>query len=111
MKKLTKFVLKGKRVHKATLMEWANFLEIAGKKRVVKQSTIGKRWISTVFLGLDYSWTDKKRRIFETMIFKIKRGKADMGSGDLFARCATWGQAEKLHAKAINHARRLRKKS
>ena len=48
--------------------EWAKMFD--RDTRVVKKTTTSKNYfVSTVFLGLDHSWTEDQILIFETMIF------------------------------------------
>ena len=72
---------------------WANFFRLPD--RIVKQEYIEEVKISTVFLGIDHSCTGEGPPIvFETMIF----GGEHDGYQD---RCATWVEAEAMHAKAV----------
>ena len=83
----------------ATLLEWGEFLETAGKRRVVGRDIINDCRISTVFLGLDhyFCFSDDllpKIHIFETMVFK--------NDSDIYCdRYGTWQEAEEGHQKAI----------
>lgn len=53
-----------------SLEEWGNLMEDSNYK-IVKQTTIGKVLISTVWLGLDHNFLLKgPPMIFETMVFK-----------------------------------------
>jgi hypothetical protein len=65
----------------------------------VTETFIGDIHISTVFLGLDHSFTRNGWPIlFEMMIFG--------GSLDQFQnRCATWDEAEAMHAEAVQQVR------
>jgi len=66
-----------------------------GRDRKVKSTTIGEVYVSTVFLGLDHSHTEKGLPIlFETMIFG---GKHD----GYQKRYETWAQAEAGHEQAV----------
>lgn len=47
-----KYILDGKSVKPASLMEWANWFETADRR--VAKDTIGDVDISTVFLGVDH---------------------------------------------------------
>lgn len=66
-----------------------------GSKRIVRQDTIGKVMISTVFLGIDHNYgSDCPPILWETMIFN---GKHDQYQD----RCSgSREQAESMHAKA-----------
>lgn len=74
------------------LITWAKAF---GKlNRVVKQENVGDSRVSTVFLGLDYNFSDGEPLLFETMIFG--------GEHDQYQeRCSTWEQAEKMHQKTV----------
>lgn len=88
-----KFILEGKKpVVCEDIMVWGKFMQ--DSNRIVKQENIGDTRISTVFLGLDHSFTHGGEPIiFETMIFG--------GEHDQYQdRCSTWEQAEKMHLKA-----------
>lgn len=53
--------------HRSAVLAWAAWIEKANK--VVKQTTIGPYWVSTVFLGVDYGWDPGPPIIYETMVF------------------------------------------
>jgi hypothetical protein len=76
------------------ILEWAKWFETAN--RHVRQDTIGKVRISTVFLGLDHQWHPNERPLlFETMIFG--------GEHDEYQdRYTTWEEAERGHEEALN---------
>ncbi|WP_439372903.1 hypothetical protein [Bradyrhizobium sp. DASA03120] len=66
----------------------------------VAQTYIGDVHISTVFLGLDHRFFgDGPPLLFETMIFG---GRLD----EFQNRCATWDEAEAMHAEAVEQVRR-----
>jgi hypothetical protein len=75
------------------LMEWAQWFEQDGNRRVA-EDTIDGFYVSTVFLGLDHSFSGTVPLVFETMVF------AD-GNGELFGRYPSWDQALGGHAAAI----------
>jgi hypothetical protein len=65
----------------------------------VDETEIGAVRISTVFLGLDHNYTRRGPPIlFETMIFG---GRLDHFQN----RCATWAEAEAMHAEAVRLVR------
>lgn len=72
------------------VMVWAKFLEKAD--RHVAQETIGRVWISTVFLGLDHAFGFGPSLLFETMVF----GDGLILDGEM-DRYSTWEQAETGH--------------
>lgn len=92
------------------LMGWANWIEGDKKKRIIKQETVGKMFVSTVFLGLDMSWNEKGPPIiFETMIFKLKKdggreSELDAG-GEYQERCSTHKEALEMHETAVKYAK------
>lgn len=87
-----KWILKDKKaIVCEDIHEWGRFME--DKNRIVKQETIGKADVSTVFLGLDHGFGEGEPLLFETMIF----GGKEEGYQD---RCTTWEQAEEMHLKA-----------
>lgn len=63
-------------------------------KRVVKQDTLGKVMVSTVFLGIDHGFRDRPEW-FETLVFG---GKYD----GFMERCETWEQAVMQHERVVN---------
>lgn len=92
-----KYILDGKTPKPcADLMEWGRWFETAN--RHVAQETVGDVRVSTVFLGLNHRIGPGEPLLFETMVF----GGPHDGHQD---RCATWEQAEGLHAEAVALAR------
>jgi hypothetical protein len=93
-----RYILRDKMaVPEPSLIKWAKWFEAAD--RHVAKTQVGGCWISTVFLGLDHSCGHGEPQLFETMIF---RG----GKGDETFRCASWQEAEKQHAEAVEQVRR-----
>ena len=85
------------------LLEWGRWME--SRERVVKQESIGDMNISTVFLGLDHSFSENgPPLLFESMIFD---GPLD----ETQDRCATWEQAEEMHENMCKRARAVKPKS
>ncbi len=59
------------------LLKWSLWFEENGKKRILKQTKIGDDvFVSTVFLGMDYSFSDEPHDpvLWETMIFVKDKG-------------------------------------
>lgn len=83
------------------LHEWARCMERVD--RIVEQTEIGPLFVSTVFLGVDHNHfgPSSDAILFETMIF----GEPSDYHGQ--TRCATWAEAEKMHAEAVAYAREL----
>jgi hypothetical protein len=68
------------------------------ENRHVAVTFVGVLQISTVFLGLDHSFRESGPPIlFETMIFGDDED-------DYQRRCATWEEAEAMHARAVEIA-------
>ena len=86
------YILKDKKVVKASFKDWSEFFNSPGK-RIVKQEDIGEYFVSTVFIGLH-------DQLFETMIFG---GKYD--DYEYQVRVDTWEEAEEEHKKAIEKVR------
>jgi len=79
------------------VLTWVDFYNT--HDRIVAQDNIGDVKVSTVFLGLDHGYgfltgEVEPPIVFETMIFG---GKHDLYQN----RCATWTEAEAMHAKAL----------
>jgi hypothetical protein len=99
------YILKGHKAVVADLMTWARWVETAD--RHIKFSQLKNCSVSTVFLGLDHSFRLSGDEagppiLFETMIF----GGPEDGFTD---RCATWEQAEAMHAAALALVTKLRR--
>lgn len=65
-----RFILdkKGNPIVEPDLMKWARWLE-ESKDRILRQETIKGKFISTVFLGLDYNFYGTPPILYETMVF------------------------------------------
>lgn len=74
------------------VLKWGEFMNNPANKRVA-YDTCNNVSVSTVFLGLDHSFgiNDPTPILFETMVFG---GPHDQEMN----RCATWEEAEKMHA-------------
>lgn len=87
------YVLDGKTpVLEPDLDKWGDWLETAN--RVVQQDDVGDVWVSTVFLGVDHSWTLGPPVLFETMIFGGPRDQETH-------RYHTWDEAEAGHKQLL----------
>jgi len=76
------------------IYKWGEWFQNAD--RVVKKSFLeeGDVEVSTVFLGIDHSFSDGGPPIlFETMVFG--------GPDQEMDRCSTWEKAEKMHEKMV----------
>ena len=77
------------------VMEWAKTFD--REARVVNKTTTSQgHYVSTVFLGLDHSWTEDKVLLFETMIFS-----EDKDVDEYQERYSTWKEAEEGHNKIV----------
>ena len=80
---------------KCTLLEWGAWFET--NERIIEHTDIDDVRISTVFLGIDHSFSFDPGGppiLFETMIFG--------GDHDQYqTRCATYDEAKKMHTKAL----------
>jgi len=86
------YILDGKKTVKCDdIVKWAQWFEKADR-HVARTEKDGVK-ISTVFLGIDYSYGDSKPLLFETMIFG---GKHDQDQW----RYETWEEAETGHITA-----------
>lgn len=83
------------------MLTWAFWLEEERGKRIVKQETVGRFWISTVFLGLglDDLGIGHHPQLFETMAFRGP--EQERMSAGFTARMDSWEEAEATHARAV----------
>ena len=94
---MNNFILVGRvPVAEPDILAWSSWFEKADGR--VARDVIGDVEVSTVFLGIDHSWDDEGHLLFETMIFG---GKYDEDQD----RCATWEEAEAMHARACDRVR------
>lgn len=92
------YVLKGREIVPATLMEWGAMLEDPDSKRVAETITAKGDRISTVFLGIDHGLGgNEKPVLFETMVFKN-----GSGSEIYQERYCTYEEAEDGHKRACD---------
>jgi hypothetical protein len=88
-----KYILEGHEpVAEPDLLTWARWIETAD--RHVRDSFQGDVRVSTVFLGLDYSFGAGPPLLFETMAFVGHESVAQ-------ERYSTWSQAEEGHARMV----------
>jgi hypothetical protein len=88
------YILEGKTpVVEPDLLKWAEWFE--KNDRYVEHTVLpGGVEVSTIFLGLDYSFGGGEPLLFETMIFGGDHNRYQR-------RYATWKQAEAGHQEAI----------
>lgn len=86
---------------KIDLKTWSNHLE-DGDYKIIKQETLPNgKWVSTVWLGLDYQFGKGKPLIFETMVFpKYPIKKGDFLDEDM-ERYSTLEEALKGHEEMV----------
>lgn len=113
MKTTGKYILEGKTVVPCDDLEiWGRFMEIKGARNVAKDGLEPytwlrkifsfiplKPWVSTVFLGLNYSFVDNDGPplLFETMAFDGEHNELP----EYTRHCSTWAQAEAQHAEVV----------
>lgn len=86
-------------VEEPDIMKWAMWLE--NSDRIVAQTKSGAARISTVFLGLDFSWGPGPPLLFETMVFGCPI------LGHLMSRYSTWPEAEDGHRITVHKVEAL----
>ena len=98
------YILDGKTPIPCDLIEWAKWIETAD--RTVKKTNIGEARVSTVFLGLDYSYGipgEWLPILFETMVFGGTMDRA-------ITRYCSWEEAEegrKVMVERVKQKKRL----
>lgn len=94
------------------LLTWAKWFGTA--KRIVRQSHVGPAWVSTIFLGIDHSFTDEGPPVlWESAAFRGKRKvklqgkKWEVPQQIAMERCAgSREQAEAMHAAMVRRVRK-----
>jgi hypothetical protein len=90
------YILRGHEpVPEPDLITWANWFGDVDNRRVA-QTQVGRRMVSTVFLGVEHGTCDGQPLLFETMTFPDQK---------IQDRCCTWEQAEELHAAVVARLR------
>jgi len=71
-----------------------------GEDRILAQEQVGQAWVSTVFLGLDYSFGIDRGApvLFETMVFRNDSGN---DSGEECERYCTYQEAVDGHKRMV----------
>ena len=86
-----------------TCMEWAKAF---GAPRHVAQTTLKDgTWISTVWLGIDHSFSGGPPLIFETMVFPSKDNLREQ----LYRRYTTEAEAKAGHAQIVYDLKKAKK--
>jgi hypothetical protein len=90
------------------LMVWAKWLEENPDKRRVALTRVGRKYVSTVFLGTNHNWFDDEDPIlFETMIFQSRKGNTEFD--EYQERYRTWDEAVKGHNQIVRKMKRKEK--
>ena len=85
------------------LMEWRRWFETSNN-RIVKHTTIGNFYVSTVFLGIDHNYyTSDEPILFETMIFNNDKDAKD--AEEYQERYSNYDEALEGHKKAIEYVK------
>lgn len=80
------------------MLEWAKDMSDMSKKIVKQEYLENGLWISTVWLGLNHAFDlQKKPVIFETMVFKRKKGQKNLGDDIDQKRACTEEDALEVH--------------
>lgn len=92
------YILQGKlAVPCEDILEWSLFM--GSDKNRVSETTIDGFWVSTVFLGIDYSFGRGEPLLFETMVFVKEDNEVQFGETVEFrtamARDSFWGSAKR----------------
>lgn len=82
---------------------WADLFEDLNYK-VVKQQTVGKYYISTVWLGMDHGIFGDKPIIFETMVFNRSDSENDYLDREM-QRYSTLEEAKEGHREMVKKYR------
>lgn len=90
----------GEPIPEPDIMKWANWFE-KGRKKVAR-TNIGRGYVSTVFLGLDHSFTGGDPILWETMIFGHNHFGLEFGQ---FRCSGSREQAVAMHRSAVREAR------
>lgn len=94
------------------ILQWAEWMHQSESDHEcqVKLSKVGPYFVSTVFLGVDHSYTRRgEPQVFETAVWIPKPDAEDPVFNREFLqfgnRCSTWLEAEAEHAKVIEEIR------
>lgn len=93
----TNYILEGHiAIPEPDILKWAAWYETAN--RVVAQTSVGDVRVSTVFLGLDHSFGEGPKQLFETMVFGGEMNEEQ-------TRYQNWSQAEAGHAEMVERVK------
>lgn len=94
------YILVGKKVKDVPLFEWGRWFEDS-KDRFMFSTTVGRYRVSTVFLGLDYSFGGRKPILFETMVFRTAARPLGKAVDEYTNRYHTYKEAEQGHLATV----------
>lgn len=73
---------------------WAKRFDMRSADRIVAQTQVGSKFVSTVFVGIDYDFSENGVPLtFETMVFDLRNSET--------RRYSTWAEAEAGHAEIV----------
>lgn len=81
------------------LLTWAQGMDDSRRRSLLQDSPHYGVLVSTVFLGINHSWSGGEPILFETMVF------GDPDYDELQLRYASWEQATRGHQLVLNHVR------
>ena len=85
-------------VQPVDLMTWAKWFEANPTANRIAETTLSDgRWVSTVFLGIDYRFGSGPPLLFETMVFPSKDNLSD----ERCERYSTKAEAEAGHLAVV----------
>ena len=79
------------------MLEWAKLFGDLDYKVVKQEELPNKKWVSTVWLGLNHQFGKGKPLIFETMVFPKRDGGGELD----MERYSTLEEAKKGHKKMV----------
>jgi hypothetical protein len=80
-----------------SMYSWGLLMENLTYRVVKQEELVDRRWVSTVWLGIDHSFGGKKKLLFETMVF-------DHEGGNDILECYRWStlaEAQRGHAETV----------
>jgi hypothetical protein len=86
---------------------WAEWSKSYQEHKHVAETTVGRFWVSTIFLGKDHNWSRRGPGLFfETMVFRTDDDGDRSATGEQW-RFATWDDAVAGHATAVRRCERI----
>lgn len=75
-------------------LTWSQWMDTHNEDRIVAQEAFSAdAGCSTVFLGCDHNFFGDRPHLFETLVWD------ERDPGTVVERCATWYEAEEMHAR------------